>query len=125
MVLSAKVRKLGERRPQRRKLHAHPTDQNIAAYVRKNGNVRWHLNDLDVATVEELHLEMSMEVQYLRNLGMGWAWYVNDLSRYLPDAETLGAVTPEGDAVTGVSVDTRTWWNCLFFMLLRDRVIKT
>ena len=55
---------------------------------------KWHLNDLDVATVEELHPEGAMEVQNLRALGMGWAWYVNDLSKYLPDAETLADMTP-------------------------------
>ena len=32
------------------------------------------MSDLDVATVEELNPEGSMDVQNMRNLGMGWAW---------------------------------------------------
>ena len=38
--------------------------------------------DLDVATVEEMNPEGAMEVQNLRALGMGWAWCVNDPSKY-------------------------------------------
>ena len=80
VIVTAKVRKLGERRPQRWKLHIHPTDPKAAAYVRNDGEVKWNLNDLDVATVEEMNPEGAMEVQNLRALGMGWAWYyVNDL----------------------------------------------
>ena len=101
-IVTAKVRKLGERRPQRWKLHIHPTDPKAAAYVRNDGEVKWHLNDLDVATVEELHPEGAMEVQNLRALGMGWAWYVNDLSKYLPDAETLADMTPAEDISVGM-----------------------
>ena len=39
------VQKLGERRPQRWKLHIHPTDPKVAAYVRYDGEVKWNLND--------------------------------------------------------------------------------
>ena len=46
-----------------------------------------------------------MEVQNLRSLGMGWAWYVNDLSKYLPDADTLADMTPPYDEVLGVAPD--------------------
>ena len=102
VIVTAKVRKLGERRPQRWKLHIHPNDPKAAAYVRNDGEVKWHLNDLDVATVEELHPEGAMEVQNLRALGMGWAWYVNDLSTYLPDAETLADMTPAEDISVGM-----------------------
>ena len=102
VIVTAKVRKLGERRPQRWKLHIHPTDPKAAAYVRNDGEVKWHLNDLDVATVEELHPEGAVEVQNLRALGMGWAWYVNDLSKYLPDAETLADMTPAEDISVGM-----------------------
>ena len=50
-----------------------PQRPEAAAYVRNDGEVKWHLNDLDVATVEELHPEGAMEVQKLRALvnGMG------------------------------------------------------
>ena len=70
--------------------------------MRNDGEVKWHLNDLEVATVEELHPEGAMEVQNLRALGMGWAWYVNDLSKYLPDAETLADMTPAEDISVGM-----------------------
>ena len=76
-----------------------------AAYVRNDGEIRWNLNDLDVATVEELEPEGAVEVQNLRSLGMGWAWYVNDLSKYLPDADTLAAMAPTDDDVMGVDHD--------------------
>ena len=102
VIVTAKVRKLGERRPQRWKLHVHPDDPKAAAYVRNDGEVKWNLNDLDVATVEEMNPEGAMEVQNLRALGMGWAWYVKDLSKYLPDAETLADVTPAEDVAVGI-----------------------
>ena len=105
VIVTAKVRKLGERRPQRWKLHVHPTEPRTAAYVRNDGEIRWNLNDLDVATVEELEPEGATEVQNLRSLGMGWAWYVNDLSKYLPDADTLADMTPAEDDSVGVGPD--------------------
>ena len=83
----------------------HPTEPRAAAYVRNDGEIRWNLNDLDVATVEELEPEGAVEVQNLRSLGMGWAWYVNDLSKYLPDAETLAVMAPTEDDAVGVDPD--------------------
>ena len=105
VIVTAKVRKLGERRPQRWKLHVHPTEPRAAAYARNDGEIRWNLSDLDVATVEELEPEGAVEVQNLRSLGMGWAWYVNDLSKYLPDADTLADMTPAEDDSVGVAPD--------------------
>ena len=105
VIVTAKVRKLGERRLQRWKLHIHPTDPKAAAYVRNDGEVRWHLTDLDVAMVEEMNPEGAMEVQNLRALGMGWAWDVNDLSKYLPDADTLADMTTAEDVAVGISPD--------------------
>ena len=61
------------------------------------------MSDLDVATVEELHPELSTGVQNLRALGMGWAWRVSDLSKYLPDAEALADMTLKGDDAMGIS----------------------
>ena len=69
--------------------------------MRNDGEVKWRLNDLDVATVEELNPEGAMEVQNLRALGMGWAWYVHDLSKYLPDAEALADMTPAEEISVG------------------------
>ena len=40
VIVTAKVRKLGERRPQRWKLHIHPNDPKAAAYVRNDGEVK-------------------------------------------------------------------------------------
>ena len=68
---------------------AHPQDPKVAAYVRNDGEVCWNLNDLEVATVEGMNPEGAMEAQNLRSLDMEWAWYVNDLSKYLPDVDTL------------------------------------
>ena len=34
-----------------------PTEPRAAVYVRNDGEIRWNLNDLDVATVEELEPE--------------------------------------------------------------------
>ena len=39
VIVTAKVRKLGERRPQRWKLHIHPTEPRAAAYVRNDGEI--------------------------------------------------------------------------------------
>ena len=36
---------------------------------------------------------------------MDWAWYVNDLSKYLPDADTLADMTPAEDDSVGVAPD--------------------
>ena len=83
----------------------HPTEPRAAAYVRNDGEIRWNLNDLDVATVEELEPEGAVEVQNLRSLGMGWAWCVNDLSKYLPDADTLADMTPAKDDSVGIGPD--------------------
>ena len=83
----------------------HPTEPRAAAYVRNDGEIRWQLSDLDVATVEELEPEGAVEVQSLRSLGMGWAWYVNDLSKYLPDADTLADMSPADDHSVGVAPD--------------------
>ena len=56
-----------------------------------------------LATVEEMNPEGAMEVQTSRALGMGWAWYVNDLSKCLPDAETLADMTPAENVSVGIS----------------------
>ena len=105
VVVNAKDRKLEERRPQHWKLHVRPLDPKVAAYVRNDGEVSWQLSDLDVATIEKFNPQESMEMPNLRRLGMGWVWYVNDLSKYLLDAETLGEMTHQGVIFTGVMPD--------------------
>ena len=77
-VCTAKVRKLGERVGQAWRLHVHPQDATRAAYVNRKGEVKWNLQDLDVPTVEQCVKEDALEVQDIRELGLGWAWFVND-----------------------------------------------
>ena len=78
-VCSAKVRKLGERVGQAWRLHVHPQDSTRAAYVNRKGDVKWNLQNLEVPTVEQCVKEDALEVQDIRELGLGWAWFVNDL----------------------------------------------
>ena len=63
------------------------------------------MSDLDVATVEELRPEGSVDVHNLRVLEMGWAWYVNDPSKHLPDVEALADMTREGYDAVGIAPD--------------------
>ena len=49
--------------------------------------------------------EGAVEVQTESPILMGWAWYVNDLSKYLPDADTLADMTPADDHSVGVAPD--------------------
>ena len=81
-VCSAKVRKLGERVGQAWRLHVHPQDSSRAAYVNRKGEVKWNLQDLEVPTVEQCVKEDALEVQDIRELGLGWAWFVNDLRAF-------------------------------------------
>ena len=71
-VCSAKVRKLGERVGQAWRLHVHPQDATRSAYVNRKGEVKWNLQDLEVPTVEQRVKEDALEVQDIRELGLGW-----------------------------------------------------
>ena len=82
-VCSAKVRKLGERVGQAWRLHVHPQDSSRSAYVNRKGEVKWNLQDLEVPTVEQCVKEDALEVPDIRELGLGWAWFVNDLRAFL------------------------------------------
>ena len=72
-VCSAKVRKLGERVGEAWRLHVHPQDSSRAAYVNRKGEVKWNLQDLEVPTVEHCVKEDALEIQDIRELGLGWA----------------------------------------------------
>ena len=93
-VRSAKVRKLGGRVGQAWRLHVHPQDSSRAAYVNRKGEVKWNLQDLEVPTVEQCVKEDALEVQDIRELGLGWAWFVNDLRAFLPAWQEMELATP-------------------------------
>ena len=92
-VCSAKVRKLGERVGQAWRLHVHPQDSTRAAFVNRKGEVKWNLQDLEVPTVEQCVKEDALEVQDIRELGLGWAWFVNDLRAFLPAWQDMELAT--------------------------------
>ena len=96
-VCSAKVRKLGERVGQAWRLHVHPQDATRSAYVNRKGDVKWNLHDLEVPTVEQCVKEDALEVQDIRELGLGWAWFVNDLRAFLPAWQDMELATPSAE----------------------------
>ena len=96
-VCSAKVRKLGERVGQAWRLHVHPQDATRSAYVNRRGEVKWNLHDLEVPTVEQCVKEDALEVQDIRELGLGWAWFVNDLRAFLPAWQDMELATPSAE----------------------------
>ena len=99
-VCSAKVRKLGERVGQAWRLHVHPQDATRAAYVNRKGEVKWNLQDIEVPTVEQCVKEDALEVQDIRELGLGWAWFVNDLRTFLPAWQDMELATPAAEEPT-------------------------
>ena len=96
-VCSAKVRKLGERVGQAWRLHVHPQDSSRAAYVNRKGEVKWNLQDIEVPTVEHCVKEDALEIQDIRELGLGWAWFVNDLRAFLPAWQDMELATPSAE----------------------------
>ena len=99
-VYSAKVRKLGERVGQAWRVHVNPQDPSRAAYdqTKSKGEVKWNLQDIDVPTVEQCVKEDALEVQDIRELGLGWAWFVNDLRAFLPAWQDMELATPAAEA---------------------------
>ena len=105
-VCSAKVRKLGERVGEAWRLHVHPQDSSRAAYVNRKGEVKWNSQDLDVPTVEHCVKEDALEIQDIRELGLGWAWFVNDLRAFLPAWQDMELATPSAEElITQVAGD--------------------
>ena len=70
-VCSAKVRTLGEKVGQAWRLHVHPQDMTKAAYVNRKGEVKWSLHEIEVPTVEQCVKEDALEMQDIRELGLG------------------------------------------------------
>ena len=105
-VCSAKVRKLGERVGQAWRLHVHPQDSSRSACVNRKGEVKWNLQDLEVPTVEQCVKADALEVQDIRELGLGWAWFVNDLRAFLPAWQDMERATPSAEEpVTQIAGD--------------------
>ena len=67
------------------------------AYVNRKGEVKWNLQDLEVPTVEQCVKEDALEVQDIRELGLGWAWFVNDLRAFLPVWQDMELATPSAE----------------------------
>ena len=101
-VCSAKGERVGEAW----RLHVHPQDSSRAAYVNHKGEVKWNLQDLDVPTVEHCVKEDALEIQDIRELGLGWAWFVNDLRAFLPAWQDMELATPSAEEpITQVAGD--------------------
>ena len=105
-VCSAKVRALGEKIGQAWRLHVHPQDSSKAADVNRNGDVKWSLHEIEVPTVELCVKEEALEVQDIRELGLGWAWFMNDLQAFLPAWQDMELASPSPDEpVTQIEAD--------------------
>ena len=97
VVAGLKVRRLGERIGQSWRLHVHPQNSTNPAYVRTTGDVKWNLSEIETPTVEFLDLENAIEIQEIRELGMGWAWFVDDLRVFLPAWQDIHLASPFPD----------------------------
>ena len=105
-VCSAKVRTLGEKVGQAWRLHVHPQDTTKAAYVNRKGEVKWSLHEIEVPTVEQCVKEDALEVQDIRELGLGWAWFMNDLRAFLPAWQEMELASPSPEEpVTQIEAD--------------------
>ena len=105
-VCSAKVRNLGEKVGQDWHLHVHPQDSSKAAYVNRKGEVKWNLQEIEVPTVEQSVREDALEVQDIRELGLGRAWFVNDLRAFLPSWQDMELASPSTEEpVTQIEAD--------------------
>ena len=105
-VCSAKVRTLGEKVGQAWRLHVHPQDSSKAAYVNRKGEVKWSLQEIEVPTVEQCVKEDALEVQDIRELGLGWAWFMNDLRAFLPAWQDMELASPSSEEpVTQIEAD--------------------
>ena len=114
-VCSAKVRNLGEKVGQAWRLHVHLQDSSKAAYVnrkgeaKRKGEVKWGIyktQEIEVPTVEQSVREDALEVQDIREVGLGWAWFVNDLRAFFPSWQDMELATPSTEEpVTQIAAD--------------------
>ena len=85
---------LGEKVGQAWRLHVHPQDSSKATHVNRQGEVKWNLQEIEVPTVEQCVREDALEVQDIRELGLGWAWFVNDLRTFQPASQDMELASP-------------------------------
>ena len=84
----------------------HPQDSSRSAYVNRKGEVKWNLQDLEVPTVEQCVKEDALEGQDIRELGLGWAWFVSDLRAFLPAWQDMELANPSTEEpVTQIAGD--------------------
>ena len=78
----------------------YPQDSSRAACVNRN------LQGLDRPTVEHCVKEDALEIRDLRELGLGWAWFVNDLRAFSPAWQDMELATPSAEEpITQVAGD--------------------
>ena len=64
--------------------------------------VKWNLQEIEVPTVEQ----SVPEDAHIRELGLGWAWFVNDLRAFLPAWQDMELATPSSEEpVTQIEAD--------------------
>ena len=68
--------------------------------------MKWNLQEIEVPTVDQCVREDALEVQDIRELGLGWAWFVNDLRAFLPPWQGMELASPLSDEpVTQIEAD--------------------
>ena len=60
----------------------------------RKGEVKWSLHEIQVPTVEQCVKEDALEMQDIRELGLGWAWFMNDLRAFLPAWQEMELASP-------------------------------
>ena len=65
--------------------------------LRSTGEVKWNLTEVEAPTVKYLVWEDAIEIQDVRELGMGWAWFVNGLRAFLPAWQDMELARPSPD----------------------------
>ena len=64
------------------------------------------LHEIEVPTVEQSVREDALEIQDIRELGLGWAWFVNDLCAFLRAWQDMELASPCPDEpVTQIDAD--------------------
>ena len=102
----ANVRNLGEKVGQAWQLRLHLQDSSKTAYVNRKSDVKWNLREIEVPAVEQSVREDAPEMQDIRELGLGWAWFVNDLRVFLPAWRDMELASPHPEEpVTQIESD--------------------
>ena len=68
--------------------------------------MKWNLQEIEVPTVEQSVREDALEVQDIRELCLGWAWFVNDLRAFLPSWQDMELASPSTEEpITQIAAD--------------------